>query len=77
MNLSTDSQNKLKIYEENFEKAYIDSAIEFYQSRASAYLEENGIVNYMRYVSRSVLCYAILNLCCTIFHSDDEIICPV
>ena len=51
MNLSTDTQNKLKIYQENFEKAYIESSREFYHSRASAYLAENGIVNYMRYVS--------------------------
>lgn len=51
MNLSTDTQNKLKIYQENFEKAYIESSREFYHSRASAYLAENGIVNYMKYVS--------------------------
>ena len=54
VNLSTDTQNKLKIYQENFEKAYIESSREFYHSRASAYLAENGIVNYMIYVSEVV-----------------------
>ena len=50
VNLSTDTVNKLRIYQENFEQVYIRSAVDFYTSQASAYLNENGIQNYMKYV---------------------------
>ena len=50
VNLSTEVANKLRIYQEHFEKAYIQSAIDFYTVHAPAYLTENGVQNYMRYV---------------------------
>ncbi len=51
VNLSTEVSNKLRIYQEYFEKNYISSAEEFYQAHGQAYLSENGVQNYMKYVS--------------------------
>jgi len=49
VNLSSDSDDKLKIYKENFEKAYLEAAENFYKQNAPTYLELNGVQNYMRY----------------------------
>ena len=49
MNLSSDSDDKLRIYRENFEKAYIEATETFYKRKASEYLVENGVQNYMRW----------------------------
>ncbi len=49
MNLCSDPEDKLKIYKENFEKAYLESEIEFYNIHAQKYIEENGIINYLTY----------------------------
>ena len=51
MNLSSDSEDKLKIYRENFERAYLEATETFYKQKASEYLVENGVQNYMRCVS--------------------------
>ena len=51
MNLSSDSEDKLKIYRENFERAYLEATETFYKQKASEYLAENGVQNYMRCVS--------------------------
>ena len=51
VNLSTDVNNKLRIYQEHFERQYIDSTREFYKLHGSTYMTENGVQNYMRYVS--------------------------
>ena len=51
VNLSSDVLDKLKIYREHFEKAYIDATEEFYKTQAPNYLQENGVQNYMKYVS--------------------------
>ena len=51
VNLSSDVLDKLNIYRINFEKAYIEATDEFYRAQAAAYLQENGVQNYMRYVS--------------------------
>ena len=50
VNLSSEILDKLKIYRENFEKAYLEATEEFYKSQAAAYLQENGVQNYMKYV---------------------------
>ena len=55
VNLSTDTVNKLRIYQENFEQVYISSAVDFYTAQASAYLSENGIQNYMKYVCKKCI----------------------
>lgn len=49
VNLSSDVEDKLKIYRENFEKAYLEATEKFYKLKAPLYLEANGVQNYMRY----------------------------
>ena len=49
MNLSSDTDDKLKIYRDNFEKAYLEATEAFYRQKAPQYLESNGVQNYMRY----------------------------
>ncbi|KAK3740407.1 hypothetical protein QZH41_009466, partial [Actinostola sp. cb2023] len=49
VNLSSDITDKLMIYTENFEKAYVDATREFYKTQASTYLQKNGVQNYMKY----------------------------
>ena len=57
VNLSSDALEKLKIYRENFEKAYVEATEGFYRKQAAAYLQENGVQNYMKYVGT---CMALL-----------------
>lgn len=52
MNLCSNPDDKLQIYRDNFEKAYMDSTERFYRTQAPAYLQQNGVQNYMKYVSR-------------------------
>ncbi|XP_063954877.1 cullin-5-like [Lytechinus pictus] len=52
VNLCLNSEDRLQIYKENFEKAYLDATESFYKAQAPNYLAENGVQNYMRYVSR-------------------------
>lgn len=54
MNLSSDAEDKLKIYRENFEKAYLQAAEEFYKMNAPQYLGQNGVQNYMRYADQKL-----------------------
>ncbi|ELT89017.1 hypothetical protein CAPTEDRAFT_219953 [Capitella teleta] len=49
VNLSSDTDDKLKIYRENFEKAYLEATESFYKTKAPEYLRLNGVQNYMRY----------------------------
>ena len=49
VNLSSDTEDKLKIYRENFEKAYLEATKAFYKLKAPQYLQANGVQNYMRY----------------------------
>ena len=50
VNLSSDADDRLKIYRENFESAYLTATTMFYKGQASQYLAENGVRNYMNYV---------------------------
>ncbi|KAI8791819.1 cullin-5 [Biomphalaria glabrata] len=54
VNLSSDTEDKLKIYCENFEKAYLAAAENFYKQNAPTYLEQNGVQNYMRYADNKL-----------------------
>jgi cullin-5 len=54
VNLSSDVEDKLKIYRENFEKAYLNAAEEFYKQNAHQYLQENGVQNYMKYADQKL-----------------------
>jgi cullin 5 len=49
VNLCSDSEDKLKIYKENFEKAYLESEIEFYNKHAQQFITDNGIIKYLTY----------------------------
>ena len=49
VNLSSDVEDKLKIYRTNFEKAYLEATESFYKLKAPQYLQANGVQNYMRY----------------------------
>ena len=62
VNLSSEVLDKLKIYRENFEKAYLEATEEFYKTQAAAYLQENGVQNYMKYVRTDDTCLQILLL---------------
>lgn len=54
MNLCSNSEDKLQIYRENFEKAYIEATEAFYRTKAPQYLEANGVQNYMRYADQKL-----------------------
>ncbi|KAL6071585.1 hypothetical protein STEG23_024556 [Scotinomys teguina] len=49
VNLCSNPEDKLKIYRDNFEKAYSDSTERFYRTQAPSYLQQNGVQNYMKY----------------------------
>nr|XP_046182557.1 cullin-5-like isoform X8 [Oncorhynchus gorbuscha] len=49
VNLCSNTDDKLQIYRENFEKAYMDSTERFYRTQAPSYLQQNGVQNYMKY----------------------------
>ena len=49
VNLCSDSDDKLKIYRQNFEKAYLDAEIEFYNKDAQKFISNNGIIEYLNY----------------------------
>uniref|UniRef100_A0A674DSW1 Cullin-5 n=1 Tax=Salmo trutta TaxID=8032 RepID=A0A674DSW1_SALTR len=50
VNLCSNTDDKLQIYRENFEKAYMDSTERFYRTQAPSYLQQNGVQNYMKYL---------------------------
>lgn len=49
VNLCCDPEDKLKIYKDNFEKAYMESTIEFYSKQALDFLVANGVIEYLKY----------------------------
>uniref|UniRef100_A0A8B9IXT2 Cullin-5 n=1 Tax=Amazona collaria TaxID=241587 RepID=A0A8B9IXT2_9PSIT len=58
VNLCSNPEDKLQIYRDNFEKAYLDSTERFYRTQAPSYLQQNGVQNYMKYVSKISVCSA-------------------
>lgn len=49
VNLCSNPDDKLQIYRENFEKAYMEATEAFYKMKAPQYLQANGVQNYMKY----------------------------
>ena len=49
VNLCSNPDDKLLIYRENFEKAYMQATEAFYKMKAPLYLQANGVQNYMKY----------------------------
>lgn len=41
--------DKLQIYRDNFETAYVEATRDFYRAKAPEYLSKHGVENYMRY----------------------------
>ncbi|KAG0418583.1 hypothetical protein HPB47_004733 [Ixodes persulcatus] len=54
VNLCSNPEDKLQIYRENFERAYIDATRQFYRAQAPQFLEENGVQSYMRYADQKL-----------------------
>jgi len=49
VNLSSNTEDKLQIYRDNFERAYIEATEAFYRVQAPDHLKENGVQAYMKY----------------------------
>ena len=49
VNLCSNAEDKLQIYRENFERAYIEATEQFYGMKAPEQLERHGVESYMRY----------------------------
>lgn len=47
VNLCSNPNDRLQIYRDNFEKAYLEATDTFYIAKAPQYLEANGVQNYM------------------------------
>ncbi|CAG2176240.1 unnamed protein product, partial [Oppiella nova] len=47
VNLCSNPVDRLQIYRENFEKAYLEATEAFYRTKAPEYLEANGVQSYM------------------------------
>lgn len=62
VNLCSNPEDKLQIYRDNFEKAYLDSTERFYRTQAPSYLQQNGVQNYMKYVSKKFCCNFVLSM---------------
>lgn len=77
VNLCSSSDDKLKIYRENFEAAYLQATSAFYRLKASEQLQANGVQSFMRYADAKLReeearaqrylepsSYAALTACC-------------
>ncbi|ALC46200.1 Cul-5 [Drosophila busckii] len=49
VNLSSNAEDKLEIYRENFEKAYLKATADFYRLKSAEQQQENGVLAYMKY----------------------------
>lgn len=49
VNLCSNPEDKLQIYRENFERAYMEATEAFYRMKAPLHLQANGVQSYMRW----------------------------
>ncbi|KAL7038687.1 hypothetical protein ACKWTF_009660 [Chironomus riparius] len=49
VNLCSNSEDKLEIYRENFEAAYLQATADFYRLKGNEQLQENGVQSFMKY----------------------------
>lgn len=49
VNLCSNNEDKLEIYRENFEAAYLQATGDFYRLKGNEQLQENGVQSFMRY----------------------------
>ena len=54
VNLCSNPANRLEIYKENFEKAYIESTEVFYRTRVPDELTANGVQGYMEWAKNKL-----------------------
>jgi len=54
VNLSSNTSDKLQIYRENFERAYLEATDSFYKTKAPQFLSINGVQDYMRYAKEKL-----------------------
>lgn len=77
VNLCSSSDDKLKIYRDNFEASYLQATTAFYRLKASEQLQSNGVQMFMRYADTKLReeearaqrylepsSYAALTACC-------------
>lgn len=50
VNLCSNTEDKLEIYRENFEAAYLQATAAFYRLKADEQLQANGVQSFMKYV---------------------------
>lgn len=83
VNLCSNPDDRLEIYRENFEAAYIQSTEMFYRMKAPEQLANNGVQAYMKYADaklkeeearaqrylegKCLFCYFFLKIICEIF----------
>lgn len=49
VNLCSNAEDKLEIYRENFEAAYLNATAEFYRLKGNEQLQQSGVQSYMKY----------------------------
>lgn len=54
VNLCSNSDDKMQIYRDNFEAAYVQATENFYRLKAPQYLQANGVHAYMRYADQKL-----------------------
>ncbi|PAA62357.1 hypothetical protein BOX15_Mlig003586g1 [Macrostomum lignano] len=54
VNLSPSSDERLRIYEDNFERSYLDSTETFYRTQANQHLNMRGVQEYMEYADKKL-----------------------
>ncbi|KAJ8027304.1 Cullin-5 [Holothuria leucospilota] len=54
VNLCSNPDDRLQIYRESFEAAYLETTEAFYKAQAPEYLEINGVQNYMKYADEKL-----------------------
>jgi cullin-5 len=54
VNLCSNTEDKLQIYRENFERAYLEATETFYRQKAQEYLQAHGVEAYMRYAEQKL-----------------------
>lgn len=54
VNLSSNTEDKLEIYRDNFEAAYIQTTTTFYKLKASEQLQANGVLSFMYYADQKL-----------------------
>ncbi|CAM6031267.1 unnamed protein product, partial [Sphagnum compactum] len=55
VNLCSNPNDRLQIYRENFEKAYLEATEAFYRTKAPEYLETNGVQSYMYWADMKLM----------------------